>query len=93
MFQLFWKLSAVVVPAVAWYRVMVRAEATEAVAKTTAAIKRLKYLFITYPFVVNDRNGALQENSKDHDLYAAVQLDTQCARQSARTAAGLGPSN
>jgi hypothetical protein len=53
MFQLLWKLSAVdVADAVAaWYLVTVRAEATETVPKTTAAVRMLKYLFIIYPFL------------------------------------------
>jgi hypothetical protein len=53
MFQLFWKLSAVCVAdaGAAWYLVRVRADATETVPKTTAAVKRLKYLFIIYPFL------------------------------------------
>jgi hypothetical protein len=53
MFQFFWKLSAVDVAdaAAAWYLVTVRAEATVTVPKTRAAVKRLKYLFIIYPFL------------------------------------------
>jgi len=56
-FQLFWKLSAVDASdaAAASYLVTVRADATEAPPKATAATKRLKNLFITVSFLVNNK--------------------------------------